>query len=505
MAEPLVLAGLTVLGALSPLLTFLALFQIKEWRWDRLREHLRHEGWLTLWGRVRPLLLGLTLVGAGVDESGVVLRGGLALFALLSVAQVALRKQRLPAWTRKAQILAVLSLILFALLALAFTMMEPRLLPLAALAHPLAGLLAWAIFLPVDARKKRAIFAAAARVRDSQDDRRVIGIVGSVGKTTTKSLIGHLLSDLHPLVTPEHVNTEMGVARWMLAHVGTAKDPAGPMVVEMGAYARGEIALLCSFVKPDIAVVTALGSDHLALFGSEDAITDANGEILAALPEESEAFIQVDTDGGRALSRRATCPVTRIGADPTAHERAEEVRDDDSGLSFVSRGTRFTVALCGRHNVNNALTAIAVARALGIPEARIAELLAAYRPHGNTFAVRAENGVTLLDDTYNASRLSLLAAIDWMRARTERPRVLLTAGLLELGAKEDEILREIGASAKGAVERVIFTSEPGRRAFAAGFEGPVELLLPHTSPVAAGSLLACVGRMPHSAFRRLLP
>jgi UDP-N-acetylmuramoyl-tripeptide--D-alanyl-D-alanine ligase len=504
MAERLILTAMTVLGALSPLLTFLALFQIKEWRLDRLREHLRHEGIFTLWGRIRPLLLGVTLVLTGLTRLDAILHAGLGLFALLGIVQIALKKQRLPTWTRKAQILAVLSTLFLAAVFLAVAFAAPRLLPLAALVHPLVALLAWVSFLPIDTRMKRRIFAAAERVRDRQHDRRVIGIVGSVGKTTTKNLISHLLADIHPLATPEHVNTEMGVAQWMLARVGSEKDPGGPLVIEMGAYAKGEIALLCTFAKPDIAVITALGSDHLALFGSEEAIMQANGEILASLPAESEAFIQVDTDGGRTLAHRASCPTTRIGSDPSAHEYAEELREDDSGLSFKNRGTQFTVALHGRHMVNNVLTAIAVARALGIPEARIAELLAAFRPRGNTFALRTENGVVVLDDTYNASRLSLLAAIDWARERAERPRVLLTAGLLELGAQESEILREAGHSARGVFERVIFTTNSGRRAFAEGFGKEVEIALSSTAHVSSGSLLVCVGRMSASGIRHLI-
>lgn len=507
MRDTALFTALALAGALSPLLTFLWLFQLKEWRWDRLREHLRAEGvWGTLWGRIRPIVLLATMLACWASLGNLwTLRAGLGIFAMLGAAQIVLRRQRFPVWTRKAQILATLSVLVQLLLLAAAAAIQTAFIPLAAALHPLTVLAAWAAFLPVDRAQKRKVFAQAKIARERDPERLVIGIAGSVGKTTTKNLIGHLLQDLRPLTTPEHVNTEMGVAQWMLRTLGADSDPGGPLVVEMGAYRTGEIALLCGFARPTIGVVTALGSDHLALFGSEAAIVDANGELLQALPQDGHAFVQTDTEGGRHLADRTACAQTRVGENPMAHERPEDAREDEHGLAFLNRGTRFTVALRGRHNAVNALTAIAVARHFGLADARIAQLLAEFRPHAGTFALRTERGVTILDDTYNASRLSMRAALDWMRERSERPRVLLTSGILELGAEHDRILEELGAAAKGACERVVFTTDTGRAAFAKGFGAPVELLGTATPKITSGSLLTCVGRMPASVIPRLLP
>ena len=515
--ELLLIAGVLV-GSLSPLLTFARLFQMKEWRLDRLGEHLRREGWVRhAVGRVRGALVLLYLaLGAaayafalvGGDGTGaeaviaVILflaSGVLGAFVLLSAGQFLLGKQRLPVWTSKALLLVATALLLDAALAYGsiYTLWMFALPLLPALQAPVL-LLAWALWQPVDFAAKRRLLADAAARRATFQDATVIGIVGSVGKTTTKELLKCVLADLSPVVTPEHVNTELGVAAWLRKHVpANARKPL--LIVEMGAYRKGEIATLCRIAQPTIGVVTALGSDHLALFGSEEAIVEANAEILAALPEDGHLFVLGDNAGAKGLAKRAPCPVTVAGSADA------DARETDRGLTLESKGARFTVALHGAHNAGNAMLAVAVARHFGVKDERIRELLAGFRGSAHTFHLRKERGVLILDDTYNVSPLSFRAALDWAKSRPERPRVLLTSGLLETGADEETFLRALGAAAKKSVERVVFTTPAGRRAFAEGFGKPVELLSPAGDAVGDDGLLLCVGRMPLSSVQTLLP
>lgn len=494
MIFPALFIGLTLIGAISPLLTFAALIQQKEWRLDRLREHLRRDGWFNqLFGTVRPAILGLyiltwiVLFNTLADESwasiGYLIGSAFltqAAFAALTVLQLIMRKQRKPIWTSKAMLIVALSLIINLLITISTPALFPFL-PFLVLLQPAVVFAAWLITYPLDIILKKRVMDRAAALRASLTNATVIGIAGSVGKTTVKELIAHLTQDLKPVVTPAHVNTEMGVANWIINAVG-ARRVVPLLIVEMGSYRKGEIATLCRIAQPTIGVMTALGSDHLALFGSEQNIIDANGELIAALPKDGHAFFYADNDGCRELAKRARCPIT--------------IADATGTISHT---------LQGHHNDYNVALATAVARHMGIKDDRIKELLQTFKPQAHTFQITSEKGIAILDDTYNISPLSLRAAIDWAAARPERPRVLLTSGLQETGPDERKFLHELGAYAHTRIERVIFTTPHGAKDFENGYGKPVEILGKTTEHIKPGSLLLAVGRMSLSTIQKILP
>lgn len=497
--------ALALLACLSPLLTCLWLFQLKEWRLDRLREHLRREGVLAAaGGRIRPLIIAGALIVRLVPGDVPLADGiALALLALLSIGQIAARRQRWPEWTKKAALIGIVAGALTAAAILYCTLALPVALPALAMLQLISVLIAWTIVLPLDLRLRGRVFAAATARRASLSKLRVIGIVGSVGKTTTKELTRAAIGSLHPLVTPAHVNTELGLANWFLRETaGFGPDESRPVVVEMGAYSQGEIALISAVLKPSIAVVTALGSDHLALFGSEEAIIEANAEILTALPANGSAILLADNDASAALKGRASKTIL-AGTATNADLQIHDVHETADGLAFTLDGQPGTLPLRGRHNAGNAALALAVADALGVPRAQSLAGLANATGLAGTFHVTEENGVRILDDTYNISPLSLRAALAWAESQPERPRVLLTAGLLEVGDEEERFMREIGLFARGKIERAVITGGDGTAAFAQAFDGPVDDA--PTGRVAPGTLLLCVGRLPRATIRSLLP
>gem|GEM_PF-389509 len=551
----LILSLLVLLASLSPLLTFSRLFQMKEWRLDRLREQLRQEGWSnTLLSKTRiyagfgwmlfvlvALLLHVLRV-TDIWEYRMISTGSTALveqwykglliiLSLTGLMQFIRGKQHVPIFTRKAMLILCVTLginLLMVYLLSAYTLwvldtpgnpipVQPLqwMVIFLPFVQPFIVLVAWMLLLPLDRLLKNRIFAQAKTLRAQWKNPIVIGIAGSVGKTTVKELLATVLADLHPLTTPEHVNTEMGVSQWLMREMKneqrTTKND-GVLIIEMGAYRRGEIALLSSIIRPTIGVITALGSDHLALFGSEEAIVQANGELIEALPRDGHAFLYGDNTATRSLKNRAPCPVTLVGTQPHNDQQANAITENEHAVSFETRTrnneitmSSISVPLHGLHNVNNILLAVAVARHLGITDDRIRELLAAHRPLRTTFHVRHEQGVCLLDDTYNISPLSLRAAIDWAGNQTQRPRILLTSGLLETGNAEDRFHEESGTFAQGKLEHVIFTSDRGRTAFAQGYGKDVERLTDVTERAVPGALLLCVGRMSPATVQRLLP
>ena len=136
---------------------------------------------------------------------------------------------------------------------------------------------------------------------------------------------------------------------------------------------------------------------------------------------------------------------------------------------------------------------------------RIQERLRSFQPLTHTFRVHEDRGITIVDDTYNSSRLSVRAALHWAAHRSERPRVLLLSELLETGAHEDLFLEELGKEAQGSVERIVIIDTKMKAALERGYESPVELLRRSSDKVPDGGLLLCIGRMRRASIEKLLP
>jgi UDP-N-acetylmuramoyl-tripeptide--D-alanyl-D-alanine ligase len=503
----LLILGLTLVACISPLLTFAYLYQLKEWRVDRLREHLRRDGVLRqIFGIHRPLIL-LLAFAADVFLEGAWILFGLGGLIALAVTQVVLRRQPKPDFTQKAVVLLGTSMILtFLTLVLLFYYRGSDALlffPVFPILQPLFLLLSSALWWPVDRILKQRVLKRARALRLAHPELTVIAVAGSAGKTTTKELIAHLLQDMNPDVTPVHVNAELGVARWIASNI--ARGSTGPFVVEMGDYRTGEIEALSRFVQPTIGVITLVGPEHLALFGSMRAVANAKRELLAALPSTGHAFLNGDNDACRELVDACKSPYTFVGTTEQSGIVATNLTSTEQGLSFSYKGEQFTAPLYGLHQITNILLAIGVAEKLGVSLPRIKELLASFTNLDRTFSVKQKGSVLMLDDTYNVTPMSMRAGIDWVRLQTRHPKVLFTTGLLEMGKEEDRLQKEMGHYAKDVFDRVIFLDEPGVASFEAGFGKQVEIFCSETAPVPENALLACIGRVPAWKVEQLMP
>lgn len=501
---------LACLGALSPLLTLAYLWQVKEWRFDRMKEHLRAEGlFRPLWGLLRPVILLIVLVAAIADVSRSqqhILLGSLAL-ALFSGVQIALQRQPLPVWTQKAIALVTLGMLINIIGVNVSVALTDSLFPylLCPFVQPLVLVLAWVILYPEDQRRKQRIMKRAQAIRQAYPDLQVIGITGSVGKTTTKELLDHVLKDLDPLTTPVHVNSEMGVSQWLIRELGSKQKVPGLLVVEMGAYRMGEISLLCDIVQPTVGIITFIGTQHIALFGSQENLCQAKGELVEAIPEHGLSILNADSAACANVRHRAKSSVVTIGTDAHADLKASEIEETTQGIRFRAGQTQYDVPLHGTHNVTNVLLTIAAARHMGLSDQDIANKLRTFTPPERTFTVREDRGVQILDDTHNASPASFKAAIDWARTQPAKERVLITSGLIELGQAQDRIHAELGNLCRHVFDRCIFLSKKHAKAFEQGYGKPVEILQKHTKPVSPDSLMICEGRMSEKTIQSLLP
>ncbi|MFH0770473.1 MAG: UDP-N-acetylmuramoyl-tripeptide--D-alanyl-D-alanine ligase [Candidatus Peregrinibacteria bacterium] len=499
------LALLTLAASLSPLLTLSALWQMKEWRLDRLREHLREEGIVRqMVGVVRILVLLPFTVGHLLSQAiplSLWPIDALVALACVNLAQILLRRQPQPVWTLKAIVIVITTGLITLILGL---VIPPRFLPLIPLLQILPMSAAWILWKPADTLLKHRVMERAKQIRLARENLTVIGITGSVGKSTTKELLAHILKEKNVLSTPAHVNTEMGVSQW-LARELPRHEATQVLIVEMGAYRTGEIALLCSIIRPTLGIITFIGHQHIGLFGSQEALVQAKSELVLSLPADGHAFINADCALCERAKNVAPCAVTTIGTGGPADLEAFDIEEMPAGIRFRTEDTVFTVPLHGTHNITNVLLAIAVARFLGLALDEIAMRLRSFAPPRKTFTVREERNTTILDDTHNASPMSFEAAIQWARTQPFEEKTLLTSGLIELGEEQERIHADLGAQARTIFQRVIFVHPRSALSFAEGLGRPVEILDRKTRKAPAGSLVVCIGRMSEDTIRRLLP
>ncbi len=514
----LVLAALTIMACMSPLLTLAWLWQVKEWRWDRLREHLRHSGVMRqLWGVVRPIVVLSSLTVLLTEtwwqrflDIPVPFVAGTALGLLsgLSIIQSIFGQQRVPRWTKKASAIVLFASVLN-ILTIAFMASDRWLyifLPLTVILQPLFLGIGCAAVYPLDQALKLRIMRRAKEARLQHSALTVIAITGSVGKTTTKELLAHILAKKLALITPAHVNTEMGVAQWMTNVLHSIPDDATQIVItEMGAYRRGEIALLCSIVQPTIGIITYVGEQHLALFGSRQNIVDAKGELFVSLPLHGHAFVNADNEAARQLIAKCRCAVTTIGTESGVDLLASNIEETGKGIRFTVEHVLFDVPLFGTHQTANVLLAIACARSLGMSLDEISTQLRSFHTLSRTFEVRTVSGVRVLDDTHNASPQSFLAGLEWAKQQPEKTKVLLTSGIIELGQAEKPIHEKLALIASNIFEQAYITDEHLMPSFANAFQGRASLMSPNARSLQEGALLVCIGRMSERTMNQLLP
>ncbi len=536
------LIALTVIGSLSTLLTFSTLWQIKEWRWDRLQDHFQEEGaFHTLvsplravlgasWIAVGLLLMMLTRMGYGERnmEIGIHLWELALPFALaaLSIVQIASHRQPTPVWTQKAKIMVGLSM-LITLLGIIFFWLHTStgydkpgnviethplrfILWLAPYVQPLVVVISWIILWPVDHMLKTRIMHHAATLRKEHPDLTVIGITGSVGKTTTKELIACALGDA-AIATPAYVNSEIGVARWITSRLRAPADQKSQhalpqiFIVEMGAYRLGEITKLCAVAQPNLGVMTFVGSQHIALFGSQERLISAKSELLKSLPANGRAFLNVDSALTAGMKSICPCPMTTVSTGGSSDMEALDIEETSRGIKLRIGTTAFTLPLHGTQNAGNILLAVAVAEHLGVQRNVISNRLARFHPLAGTFSVEEKNRVTILNDTHNCSPESASAAIRWAESQPAAQKILLTSGIIEQGRETVRVHRDLGAQSAQIFDRVIFTNKKFAQIFEQGYGKKVEMYSKNSIPVGTGTLLVALGRVPQSAIEKLLP
>jgi len=297
---------------------------------------------------------------------------------------------------------------------------------------------------------------------------RVIGVTGSVGKTSTKELIYAVLSRRYRTLKSEgNQNNEIGLPLTLLK-LQRSHERA---VLEMGMYTTGEISRLCALARPEIGVVTMIGPVHLQRAGSMEAIVAAKRELVEALPQNGVAILNRDDERVMSMAAHTAARVFTYGLDDRADLWADEIHSMGlEGVRFTlhhgRNALRVQVPLLGRHSVHTALRAAAVGLADDLTWPEIIAGLSETAAQLRLVAVPGPNGSIIIDDTYNSSPDSVMAAYNLVNELDGRHLVVL-GDMLELGPVEESSHRLIG---RRAVDVAHILVAVGRRARLIGEE-----------------------------------
>lgn len=474
--------------------------QLERYKPGRLFLWLRRKLPLAVDSREVGLQLLLLAAGIGTGGSG----GGLVLFVLLWLAaglwlvrrRASLQASQRLVLTPRAWRLTILTLALALAITLGVSatlygvtgswlggvppagraaLCAAAALALASQVAPLTVLAGLTLLWPLEAAIYRRFRGEAAR-RMTRYPGEVVGITGSYGKTTTKLVTAALLETRHAVMkTPDGVNTTMGIARVIREDL---RDTHRFFVVEVAAYGPGEIREVCTFLRPRIGVLTAVGVQHLERFGTPERIAEAKYELIASLPPDATAIFNGDdpvclrlADRARREGRRVlSYGIGDVGRDLDV--RAEE-------LAVGAHGSRFRLetrqgaasvetSLLGRWNVSNILAACTVALECGVGLDEITEAIGKLRPAPKRLEVREEGGIVKILDIANANPVGALMALEVLHEMPGRAKVMVTPGLVELGPIEEEENRQLGRAAARVCDYVVLVGPRQTRAIQQG-------------------------------------
>ncbi|MGN0852617.1 MAG: UDP-N-acetylmuramoyl-tripeptide--D-alanyl-D-alanine ligase [Kiritimatiellia bacterium] len=293
------------------------------------------------------------------------------------------------------------------------------------------------------AEPRAALVRAAAAYRNTLAGK-VVGVTGSAGKTTTKELVAAFLraGGLKVHATEGNYNNDLGLPITVL----DCPADVDVLVVEMGTNHPGEIRRLVDIARPDVGLISSIGTAHIEFFKTQDGIAEEKGTLLAHLPATGFAVLARENDRYEKLCAMSAAPVRAVSlADAAAARLAAALR----------------VRLPGRHNVSNALIALGCARRFGVSDDAALSALAGFTLPGGRWRVVEKDGVTYVDDTYNANPTSMVAALETFAGLDVSGRRIAVLGdMFELGERSAEMHGRVLARAKELpLDRLILVGE----------------------------------------------
>lgn len=380
-----------------------------------------------------------------------------------------------------------------------------------AISAPMAVLLANIINAPIEKLIYLHFFNDAKNKLADHKKLIVIGVTGSYGKTSTKFALGQILSvAFNTLVTPESYNTPMGITKVIRGQLSATHEV---FIAEMGAGKVGDIDELCKLTDPDYGVICSVGPQHLETMGSMENIIKTKFS-LADHVFAKGGTIFLNYDNEIIAGHPVNGDIVKYGTSAGLDFWAEEIKADEKGTSFTlctTAGKRYpcNTRLLGRYNVLNILAAVAVGSKLGIPMERMLPAVRRLEPVPHRLQlISRPDGLTIIDDAYNANPNGARMALETLSC-FEGLRILITPGMVELGAREKELNKEMGAYAASRCDMIILVGGDRVLPIAAGAREagfpPQKILRCPTVQAALAEAESCISQRPVVLLENDLP
>jgi UDP-N-acetylmuramoyl-tripeptide--D-alanyl-D-alanine ligase len=292
----------------------------------------------------------------------------------------------------------------------------------------------------------------------------VVSVTGSNGKTSTKEMVAAILSKHFKVRrTIGNLNTETGVPLTLLS----LEPDDTALVLEMGMQQPGDIARLAALAKPSVGIITNVGIVHIEFFNSREDLARAKGELVAALPPDGLAVLNADSEFFPLLARLTSARIATFGDDNGDYRVWGYRVLPEGGSQFSIKGVVVKLAMEGRHQAVNAAAALAACEFAGVPLPVGAAALADVAVEHRLQEITTPAGYTIVDDAYNASPESMLAAFEALHENSHRGRLLAVLGeMRELGGLAEESHRQVGRKAAETFDAVCVVASPLARVLA---------------------------------------
>ncbi len=368
--------------------------------------------------------------------------------------------------------LTIINIILFAILVLIGNMAIMHMFAIMTYILPLSMMLTIVLNNPIEALIRNKFKKQAMNKIENHPDLFVIGITGSYGKTSIKNIIGDIVSEFEPeLRTPASFNTPNGISITVNNHLKVLHKV---FIAEMGAYYPGEIKELADMTHPDIAIVSSIGPQHLETFKTIETVQKTKMELVENVAANGVAILNYDNELIREYDiKRQDVKVLTYGMDSIAYDLyGKDVEYGFGQMSFTVCDTindceyRINTKLLGKHNLYNIMAALLVCIERGYPLDKVVASVAKVRPIEHRLEFKKVNDQTLIiDDAFNANVEGVKEAVTILSKYEDYERILITPGIIDLGAKAHELNAHVAKTFAGKIDRMYMVGSYNQKAY----------------------------------------
>jgi UDP-N-acetylmuramoyl-tripeptide--D-alanyl-D-alanine ligase len=380
-----------------------------------------------------------------------------------------LQRKHTLVWTSKAKILFLVAcfLIIFFSFASSITQFKtllfvPFFFLLYSLFAPFFLVFSNLLFAPLGAYSKAKLIKSVRNKQSRLKDLKVVAIVGSYAKTSTKNMLYTLLwKDFYTVKTPKSYNTEVSIARSFLRDV---KETTDIFIVEMDAYHPGEIKKLCSIIKPDLGIITAIGAQHLERFGSMETLAKTQFELAKAIPQNGLLFLNADDEWTNQLypgydGVKQVFFGRNEGKDIQATDIKVLTHSTEFTLRIKNDSIKIELPLAGENHAINFTAAAGIAYQLGVSLKTIQQRAALVLPTEHRLEVKKAGHITIIDNSYNTNPTAARASLKLLKSTPGSEKIVITPGLVELGEQSEVENTLLGEEIAKVADQVIVVGE----------------------------------------------